>query len=89
MAKIIVTDLNGEKHLVDSNSKFETSHRSQCVLVTTGKGDIHRYLFLQPIRESMEEIQKLINEAEAETTNVKLDLILANQEKILKALRIQ
>ena len=88
MAKIIVTGLKGEKHLVDSNSKFEESTRSpNTVLVTTGNG--FRDLFLKPIRESMEEIQKLINEAEAETTNAKLDLILKNQEKLLSALRIK
>ena len=85
MAKIIVTGANGGKHLVDSNSKFETSSMSTEVYVTTGRGDLKVY----PIRESMEEIQKLINEAEAETTNAKLDLILANQEKLLKALRIK
>lgn len=87
MAKIVVTGLNGAKHLVDSTSKFETSTMSTGVLVTTGRGDLN--LYLHPIRESMEEIQKLINEAEAETTNKKLDLILANQEKLLKALRIR
>ena len=87
MAKIIVTGLDGIKYLVDSNSKFETSIRSGHVLVTTGRGDSN--LYLKPIKESMEEIQKLFNEAEAESTNEKLDLILANQEKIMKALRIQ
>lgn len=88
MAKIIVTRLNGEKRLVDSNSKFETSWRSpKTVLVTTGKGPSEWYLM--PIKESMEEIQKLINEAEAGTTKEKLDLILKNQEKLMKALRIQ
>lgn len=88
MAKIVVTALNGVKYLVDSNSKFETSTRSpNTILVTTGRGNSD--LYLQPVEESMEEIQKLINEAEAETTNKKLDLILANQEKLLKALRIK
>lgn len=87
MAKIVVTGTNGTQYLVDSNSKFEKSNRSNAVLVTTGRGDSN--LYLQPIKESLEEIQKLINEAEAETTNAKLDLILANLEKILKALRIQ
>ena len=88
MAKIIVTGLNGVKHLVDSNSKFEESTRSpNTILVTTGRENSD--LYLHPIEESMEEIQKLINEAEAETTNEKLDLILANQEKLMKALRIQ
>ena len=87
MAKIIVTGLDGIKYLVDSNSKFETSIRSGHVLVTAGRGDSN--LYLKPIKESMEEIQKLFNEAEAESTNEKLDLILANQEKLLKALRIK
>lgn len=87
MAKIVVTAINGVRHLVDSNSKFETSMRSpNTVLVTDDRGNSD--LYLQPIIESMEEIQKLINEAEAETTNEKLDLILANQEKLMKALRI-
>lgn len=86
MAKIIVTKFDGKQHLVDSNSNFQTTSRSpKIVLVTTGSGD----LYMQPIKESMEEILKLINEAEAETTNAKLDLILKNQEKLLSALRIK
>ena len=88
MAKIIVTGINGVKYLVDSNSKFETTKRSPNTILVTTSGGPER-LYLQPIEESMEEIQKLINEAEAETTNKKLDLILANQEKLLKALRIR
>ena len=87
MAKIIVTGINGRKYLVDSNSKFETSTRSNSIRVTTSGGP--ERLYLQPIEESMEEIQKLINEAEAETTNAKLDLILENQKKIMEALRMK
>lgn len=66
MAKIIVTAINGVKYLVDSNSKFETSIWSSTVHVTTDAGNSR--LYLQPIEESMEEIHKLINEAETETT---------------------
>ena len=88
MAKIIVTTLKGEKVLVDTNSKFEISTRSSKVLVTTGE-KVGIDLYLQPIEESMEEVQKLINEAEAESSNAKLDLILKNLEKIMKALKIR
>lgn len=87
MAKIIVTGINGVKYLVDSNSKFETSTRHDSILVTTSGGP--ERLYLQAIKESMEEIQKLINEVEAKDTNAQLDLILENQEKIMKALRIK
>lgn len=91
MAKIIVTVPNGKKYLVDSNSKFETSTKYNTVLVTTiGRGAV--WMDSAPIKESMEEIQKRINEAEAaetESNNEKLDFILENQKKILKALRIQ
>ncbi len=88
MAKIIVTKLDGERALVDTNSKFETCTRSGCVLVTTGR-DVVKDLYLNPIKESLEEVQKFINEVEAEATNAKLDLILENQRKILEALRIK
>ena len=88
MAKIIVTTLNGKKVLVDTNSKFEISTKSDLVLVTTGER-VGIDLYLQPIRESMEEIRKLIKESEAEDSNAKLDLILKNLEKIMKALKIR
>lgn len=78
MAKIIVTTLDGGQHLVDANAKFEK--RRDHVYCTNGG-------YLSPIKESMEEIQKRINEAEAQATNEKLDLILKNQQEILKILK--
>lgn len=85
MAKILVTTLREEKVLVDTNSKFETATKSSTVLVTTGK-IVEGGLYLHPIKESMEEIQRLINEAESEATNAKLDLILETLESIKKRL---
>ena len=88
MAKIIVTTFKEEKVLVDTNSKFEISAKSGWVLVTTGKR-VGIDLYLTPIKESMEEIQKLIREAEVEDSNAKLDLLLKNLEEIMKALKIR
>lgn len=81
MAKIIVTGLLGEQYLVDTNSKFETNSRTNTVHVTD-EGNLH----LRPIKESMEEIQRRINEVEAEATNSKLDEILENQKEMLTLL---
>lgn len=41
---------------------------------------------MRPIKESMEEIQRRINEVEAEATNSKLDEILENQKEMLTLL---
>lgn len=82
MAKIIVTKRNGGiKVLVDTNSRFErNSDGSTCVI---GPGND----WIGTVNESIEEIQRLINEIETEATNKKLDLILRNQEEILEVLR--
>ena len=48
------------------------------------EGNLH----LRPVKESMEEIQRRINEVEAEATNTKLDLILENQKEILTLLYV-
>lgn len=86
MAKIIVTGILGTRYLIDSDSKFESPpHTIDSVRVTTKDKNLCQFA----IKETMTEVKNLINEAEAEATNKKLDLILANQEKLLKALRIK
>ncbi len=85
MAKIIVTGILGARYLVDSDSTFKSARTIDSVRVTTKDKSLCEFA----IRETMPEVMKLINEAEAETTNAKLDLILKNQEKLLKALRIK
>ena len=80
MAKIIVTKRNGgSKVLVDTNSKID-SDRGWVTVVGPGND------WIGPVTESIEEIQKRINEAEAQATNKKLDEILENQRKILEKL---
>ena len=85
MAKIIITGIFGARYLVDSDSKFVSGSASDCVRVTTKDKTLCGFA----IRETMTEVMELINEAESEATNEKLDLILKNQEKIMKALKIQ
>lgn len=86
MAKILITGILGARYLVDSDSKFESGiNNPDCVRVTTKD----RTLCGFAIRENMTEIMERIKEAEAETTNTKLDLILENQKKIMEALRIR
>jgi len=85
MAKIIVTTVNGGvKKLVDTNWKFDQS--GPYVSVFGPKNE-----YVGPVVESIEEIQRRINEAEATeemaATNAKLDRILANQEKIFRILQ--
>ena len=87
MAKIIVTTVNsGTKELVDTNYRF--SQAGQYVCVYGRKGE-----YVGPVGESIKEIQRRINEAEATektaATNAKLDVILENQKKIMEALRIK
>lgn len=87
MAKIIVTTVNGgAKKLVDTNWKFDQS--GPYVSVFGPKNE-----YVGPVVESIEEIQRRINEAEATeemvATNAKLDKILENQKKIMEALRIK
>lgn len=87
MAKIIVTTVNSEtKELVDTNCSFIQVGDRINIYDLQGK-------YVGPARESMEEIQRRINEAEATekmaATNAKLDVILENQRKILEALRIK
>ena len=84
MAKIVVTTENGSKILVDVNSNFK-AFGNRVILFDANNANyggvsIH-------VIESMEEIRKRINEAEAESTNPKLDLILKNQEEILRILK--
>lgn len=83
MAKILVTvDLGSpggpEKRIIDADV-YEFRGRGR-LTTAIRKGD-----FLM-IKESIEEIYKLINEAEAQATNKKLDEILENQRKILDKL---
>jgi len=85
MAKIIVTEIfpKGEcfltrKKLIDTNSKIKANGSYPSVDTPDGEH------FL--VVESIEEICKLINEAEAQATNKKLDEILENQRKILEKL---
>lgn len=83
MAKIIVTKRSsGVKVLVDTNSRFErNSDGSTCVI---GPGND----WIGTVNESIEEIQKSINEVEAHATNKKLDEILENQRRILERLSV-
>ena len=82
MAKIIVTQVvGGIQHLVDTKGKFVKYGKEQPVSVTDADGK-----YVGAVRESIEEIQKRINEAEAQATNKKLDEILENQRKILEKL---
>jgi hypothetical protein len=85
MAKIIVTEIfpKGEgfltrKRLIDTNSKIKENGSYPSVDTPDGEH------FL--VVESIEEICKLINEAEAQATNKKLDEILKNQVTIIKKL---
>ena len=81
MAKIIVTKRSsGIKVLVDTNSRFEGNSDGSTCVIGIGKE------WIGTVNESIEEIQKLINETEAETTNKKLDEILENQKRILERL---
>lgn len=87
MAKIIVTTVNsGTKELVDTNCSFRQF--GDYINIYDLKG-----CYVGQTGESMEEIQRRINEAEATektaATNAKLDVILENQRKILEALRIK
>ena len=80
MAKIIVTQRNsGNQILVDVESKFEKDHGGVWVVAPGNQ-------WIGYITENIEEIQKRINEAEAQSTNKKLDEILENQIKILEKL---
>jgi len=89
MAKIIVTEvtyLNGKvvskkEQLVDTNCKFERGVNNTVVTDASGAWVI-------TVEESLEEISKRINSAEAEGINHKLDLILQSQEAILRLLSV-
>ena len=82
MAKIIVTAYPGpyqqpEKRIIDADvCEFKGSHGGGTHVILEHGGFT--------VKESIEEIQKLINEAEAQATNKKLDEILQNQRQILE-----
>lgn len=81
MAKIIVTKRNGGiKVLVDTNSRFERNSDGSTCVIGPGKE------WIGTVNESIQEIQRLINETEAQATNQKLDELLENQKKILTQL---
>ena len=85
MAKIIVTAiscwkdeiLSRTESLVDTNCKFSAVGEHTSIFTPDGSDHILA-------EESIIEIQKRINEAEAQATNKKLDEILANQKDILR-----
>ena len=89
MAKIIVTEVtycNGkvaskQERLVDTNCKFFRVANNTVVVDANGKWTI-------AVEESLEEIRKRVNVAEAEGINQKLDLILQSQEAILRLLSV-
>ena len=85
MAKIVVTAYPGphqqsEKRIIDADvCEFKGSHGGGTHVILEHGGFI--------VKESIEEICKLINEAEAQATNKKLDEILKNQVTITKRLK--
>ena len=82
MAKIIVTAcwiLKEEKVIIDSDCCVFKQNLVGGTTVIVGKECWNA-------KETIEEICKLINEAEAQATNKKLDEILKNLETIIKKL---
>ena len=84
MAKIIVTAYlsahkEPEKRIIDAERCVFKENPDGGTTVIIAEG-------VCTVKETMEEICKLINEAESEVTNKKLDEILENQRKILEKL---
>ena len=86
MAKIIVTETpfwrvgqGPVKRIIDANDYTFEEGMGGMTRVVCEHGEFY-------VKESMEEVQKRINEAEAQATNKKLDEILKNQVMIIKKL---